>query len=176
MAKHRVPRDPVVQPQDQTIKLVALTKGQVTTIDAIEYARVMEINWHSLWNKSTKTYYARASHAGQLLHRFILGITDPKIEVDHWNGDSLDNRRENLRIVNRSQNRQNRGAYKNSKSGQAGVVWHKRDEKWEAYINAFGKRISLGYFKEKQPAIDRRKAAEIEHYGEFAIATRKPKH
>ena len=176
MAKHRVRRELVVQPPDQSIKLIRLTKGQVTTVDAAEYARVNQVLWNAQWNKCTQSFYARASHGGPLLHRFILNLKDPKIEVDHWNGDTLDNRRENLRIANRPQNRQNRGAYANNKSGQTGVIWKKRDERWEAYINAFGKRTNLGYFKDLQPAIDRRKAAEIEFHGEFAFSKRKPMH
>lgn len=183
MAKHRIRhpyREPVVQPQDQYIKLIALTHSKTAIIDATDYKSVNEVHWHSFWNKCTRSYYARASCAGVLkgvlMHRYILGVSDPKIEVDHLNGNTLDNRRENLRIATREQNRQNRGPYKNTKSGYAGVFWHKRDERWSVYINANGTRIHCGYFKELQAAIERRKAAEIEFHGNFAFCKRNIKH
>ncbi len=176
MTRHRKRhsyREPVVQPLDQSIKIIALTQGQVTIVDAFKYEWAMQTNWWARWDPTIQGYYALGPVT--FLHRLLIGAK-PEERVDHKNGNTLDNRLENLRIVNRPQNRQNRGSYTNNKSGHPGVIWKKRDERWEVYINAFGKRTNLGYFKELQPAIDRRKAAEIEFHGEFAFSMRKPKH
>jgi hypothetical protein len=172
MVKYRVSREPVVQPQDQSIKLIPLTLGQVATVDAAEYERVMEINWVAFWDRSTKSFYARKTNSGIFMHRFILGCDNPQIECDHINGDGLDNRKGNLREATSAQNCANRGPRKNNTSGQAGVYWHKVDEVWIATITKNGKRIGLGSFKELEKAIAARKAAEVEIHGEFAFCNR----
>ncbi len=171
MAKHRVHRDPVVQPQDQSIKHVALTKGKVAIVDADDYAAVMEFNWNAQKSHSG-TFYAKGSHGGPLLHRFVLRMSDPKIQIDHANGNTLDNRKSNLRVATHEQNRQNRGAYKNSKSGYAGVHWHRRDKVWVVYVNTNGKRTYCGEYEDKETAIAARIAAEVEQHGEFAFSNR----
>lgn len=173
-AKYCVQREPVVQPHDQSIKIIALTRGKTTVVDATDYERLMIKNWVALWDDHTKCFYARGTHGGTGMHRYILGITDPNVQVDHWDGDTLNNRRINLRVTNQNGNRQNRGVYKNTNSGHAGVSWRERDQVWIVYINTNGKRTYLGQYKEddKQKAIDRRVEAEREQHGEFAFANR----
>ncbi len=68
------------------------------------------------------------------MHRLIMDCPDG-MDVDHINGDGLDNRRENLRIVTRSQNLRNRKTFKNSKSGFKGVIFNPVNGKWKAIIN-----------------------------------------
>lgn len=75
------------------------------------------------------------------MHRLITGAP-PELVVDHINGDTLDNRRSNLRIVTLRENAQNTAAHRDSKSGLRGVAWDKSAGRWRA--NALGKR--LGYF------------------------------
>ncbi len=173
MAKRRMPREPVVQPPDQSIKYVALTKGQKTLIDVFKYETVMERNWNAQWCESTHSYYAKGNHGGPLLHRFLMGVDDPKIEVNHRNGDTLDNRLCNLRVVTHSESTMNRGVFANNTSGCTGVYLHKRTKTWGAYVNRDGKRKYLGYFPTKQQAIEARKTAEPEYHGEFAYSARK---
>jgi hypothetical protein len=81
-----------------------------------------------------------------LLHRVILDAP-PGLEVDHINGDKLDNRKDNLRLVNHAHNQQNRhGLNKRNRSGFRGVSWHSRDRRWQADLRANGRTVSLGYF------------------------------
>jgi hypothetical protein len=56
------------------------------------------------------------------LHRYLLGVTDSKIDVDHFDGDGLNNTRKNLRKTLHAQNMQNRRVNKNSKTGVRGVT------------------------------------------------------
>lgn len=170
--KYAIYRPSVVQPQDQSIKYISLTKGQIAIVDAIDYERVNTLNWNAQWSESAHSFYARAAHGGPLMHRFILGLTDPKIEGDHWNGNSLDNRRRNLRVANHSQNMCNSTAQRNNKSGYPGVNWHKRDHVWAVNIAVNGKRIYVGHSTDKQTAIEMRKDAERKYHGDFGYINR----
>lgn len=101
------------------------------------------------------------------LGRYLLGITDPNIEVDHINGNKLDNRRCNLRPVTHQQNLQNCDLRKDNTSGEKGVSWHKNAKKWESYIKANGKRIHLGLFNSKEDAVRAYQEAAEKYFGEF---------
>lgn len=100
------------------------------------------------------------------MHRLVAGA--PKgLEVDHKNGDKLDNRRENLRTCTRSENMLNVAKFKNNKSGFKGVSWNKSTSSWVARISVNGKYVVLGYFDDiKSAATAYRKAGE-KHHGDF---------
>lgn len=88
----------------------------------------------------------------------------PDGNLDHVNGDKLDNRIENLRIASVKQNGGNLVKYADSSSKYKGVGWHSRDKKWRAYIS----NRHIGYFpSEDEAALAYDKEAKRE-YGEFA--------
>ena len=87
----------------------------------------------------------------------------PLLEVDHINGNGLDNRFKNLRLVSRIDNMRNTKLYKNSSSGVCGINWFKRDARWYAKIMVNYKNIHLGSFINKQDAINARKEAIIKY-------------
>ncbi|MDU5747881.1 MAG: HNH endonuclease [Haemophilus parainfluenzae] len=70
----------------------------------------------------------------------------PECDIDHINGNKLDNRIENLREVSRSQNMSNVGMQSNNKSGFIGVFWASREGKWQAVVAHNKKNILLGRF------------------------------
>ena len=83
------------------------------------------------------------------LHRALWALTYgdwPSGEVDHVNGNRLDNRVENLREVSRSANQRNQRLHKNNTSGRTGISWYKPYAKWRAVINIGGRNKHLGYF------------------------------
>lgn len=86
------------------------------------------------------------------------------MEVDHINGNRLDNRRENLRICTHAKNMVNRGVYKNNTSKFKGVSKHKGENKWRAIVA--GKQI--GQFDTDIEAARAYNAKMIELHGEFA--------
>ena len=100
------------------------------------------------------------------LHRFIADCPDDMI-VDHINHNKLDNRKENLRICTKSQNAMNVKKRKNNTSGATGVYWDKIRSKWYAQIWINARCTNLGYFGSKEEAIQARKNAEIEYFGEY---------
>ena len=116
------------------------------------------------------TQYIQVGFKGKvyLIHRFIWAwhgySLEPNEDIDHIDGDGLNNCIENLRAVSHKQNHENRKtAQKNSKSGVKGVCWNKT-KKWKAYICHNGKDIHLGYYVNKDDAIAARIEGEKEYY------------
>ena len=85
----------------------------------------------------------------RLLHRVIMNVHNRTIFVDHINGNRLDNRVENLRLVTDKKNSENRkGANSNSKSGIRGV-WQIKDGYWRARVVSHGKRFEKDFLYKK---------------------------
>lgn len=89
--------------------------------------------------------------------------TWPSSNLDHINGIRIDNLISNLREVSCAENSKNHRPHKTNTSGVMGVVWHKRDKRWQAGIMVSGKTIHLGQFAEKDDAISARKQAEKDY-------------
>ena len=100
------------------------------------------------------------------LHRIIMNAPDDK-EVDHINGNKIDNRRENLRLCNRSENNRNKGKKSNNTSGFKCVCWHKRAGKWRVQIQVDGEKKHLGYFDDKLKAYEAYCEACEKYHGDF---------
>lgn len=101
------------------------------------------------------------------MHREIMNA--PKgMEVDHANRNTLDNRRENLRLATRHQNAMNMGIFANNTSGFPGVTYQRQERKWQSRIWANGKRHSLGRFESPEKAYAAYKLAAAKHRGEFS--------
>ena len=155
------------------MKEIKLTKGKVALVDDEDYERVMAFGkWYFGGRYAQKTAYigmvnGKRTYKTLLMHRFIAG--DPyKKEVDHRDENKLNNKKSNLRVCIRSQNKHNVGKFKNNTSGFKGVCWHKRDKKWVAQLMNNKKAIALGYFICPIEAARAYNAAAILHHGEFA--------
>ena len=109
--------------------------------------------------------YPVAWHQGKTkkAHRLIIE-TQNGLVTDHINGNKLDNRKSNLRLVTQSQNCQNQSIRKSKKTSKfKGVCWHKNNKTWTAYITGTPSKIKhLGSFKSEQVAAEAyNKAARI---------------
>lgn len=89
-------------------------------------------------------------------------------EVDHRNRNRSDNRWSNLRLATRSQQLMNAGAQSNSRTGVRGVRWCKQTQKWAVQIKRNGKYTTVGRYQEFDVAVQVRRAAERDCFGEFA--------
>jgi hypothetical protein len=85
----------------------------------------------------------------------------PTGEIDHINCNRLDNRLENLRVVDRAGNSQNRrSAHKDSSHGFLGAAWNPQHKRWQAKIVANKVRHHLGYFDTAEAAHEAYMAAK----------------
>lgn len=156
------------------MKQIPLTKGYVAVVDDEDFERVNARKWHALVGKSRAVYAERTvrgedgKQSHLLMHRFILGITDPKVEVDHRDHDGLNNRRGNLRACSKLQNQHNQQKPRGKSSKFKGVSWFKHCRRWAAQIMVKGKAINIGYYKTELEAARAYDAAAKEHFGEFA--------
>lgn len=100
--------------------------------------------------------------SGHLVFLYMEG-TNPPNQVNHINGDILDDRWCNLKLATKTKNSRNARTYTSNTSGTTGVYWHSRDCKWMAQIVVASKRIHIGCFIHKQEAIEARRQAETEH-------------
>lgn len=102
------------------------------------------------------------------MHREVMGVNDPKVEIDHKNRNKLCNERWNLRICTTSQNQANRQAPgKNKTSQYKGVRLHKQG-KWEARITHKYNVIQIGLFDIENDAAIAYNNKALELFGEFA--------
>lgn len=88
--------------------------------------------------------------------------------IDHINGNKLDNRIENLREATTSQNGHNTFIRKNNTSGIKGVSWSKKLQKWHARIRVDYQRIHLGYFDNIEEAVPVLELARKKYHGQYA--------
>ena len=84
---------------------------------------------------------SRKNHKTIIFHRIIMGTNDSKIQVDHINGNTLDNRKQNLRICSNQENSFNKNKNSNNSSGYKGVYFDKERNKWRSAIQFNGKSI-----------------------------------
>lgn len=132
-----------------------------------------EVSKHSWCIKNG--YAGRSARDGKKqlvikLHRWIMGVTDPSICVDHINHDKLDNRRENLRTCTHTENMQNKTANSRGVSHFKGVTLdsRKKKKKWRATIVVNKKQIYLGMYLTEEEASEAYNNAATKYFGEFA--------
>lgn len=115
--------------------------------------------WHAFRPAlATGAYVAKtAGRKTYFIHRLVMD-PPPDMEVDHINGDTLDNRRSNLRVVTHKENGKNMSRSKRNKTGVTGV-FHSPDRGFFAHISG----NYLGVFKDLDEAVAARKQAEREH-------------
>lgn len=101
------------------------------------------------------------------LHRLVLNDWDYSHDIDHIHHNKFDNRKEFLRICDRSHNQMNKKKQSNNTTGVTGVYWDKPRQKWKAQIMVNQKTINIGRYDSMEEAIKARKAAEIKYFGEY---------
>lgn len=143
-------------------------KGHCALVDDEDFGELSNYSWYlSAYGYAHRMLQTREKRASLSMQRHLIP-TDKGLCLDHINGDKLDNRRSNLRIVTYSQNMFNMKPTKDNTSGYRGIAWHKRGHKWEAYISANKKKYHLGLFDSIDDALEARNQAAIDLHGEYA--------
>ncbi len=173
---------------------IPLTQGRFAIVDPQDYQRLSKYKWRLCRTKGKNVLYAERSirlpggkYSRLLMHRQIMenlllasSTQNSKLRtqnyhrylsdgyvIDHINGSGLDNRRANLRLATVAQNAWN-SKKRNPRSGYKGV-WLAADKGlWRAAIVCHGRRIHLGYFKDKIAAARAYDDAARTYYNEFA--------
>lgn len=159
-------------------KTILLTRGFFSVVDDDKYDLLCNYKWQVRHAGSKGQYfYAFCRKENLLLHRLIMSADINHI-VDHINGDTLDNRKENLRLANKQTNRFNckprskrKIEYKDAVPYK-GVWWDKRTNKWRAIITINGRKICNGYWSNVKDAAIAFNELAIKHHGEFACLNR----
>lgn len=165
---------------EEKIRLIPLSgkkgKGLFTKVSEHRYEYLNKFNWSFAGKKPrvtrSSTSVEAKANSGKFylisMHREIMGF--PELQVDHIDGDVLNNTDSNLRLATAAQNSYNKHKFKENKLSEfVGVTKGKKSNKWTASIGYKGESINLGnYATEKEAALVRDGAA-IALHGDFAV-------
>jgi hypothetical protein len=158
-------------------RLIPLTKGQYAIVWASDYEWLMQWVWLADYCVAVGSYYAlrlagkgegKAKNHKIRMHQALMPTPPEGKTVDHHNGVTLDNRRDNFRFADKTQQKQNQRRYSNNSTGYRGVKSSlSKFLKFRADITVGGKRIHLGGFRTARAASAAYEAAAKKYFGDF---------
>ena len=148
---------------DDVVHVILNNSKKEVLCDVEEWLKLDKYCWFE-----NKNGYAQTNINNKLfsMSRVIMNPNDNKV-VDHINGNTLDNRKSNLRVVTQSENNMNKRIQNNNTSGITGVYFDTYSNKWRAAIKGRGRKFYLGKYNDINDAIKARKEAEIKYFGEY---------
>lgn len=153
---------------------IQLTRGLSSIVDDCVPIEITSKKWYADKGNKEKTKFYAASYIRsegkkvKVYLRRIICKAEKGQYVDHINGNTLDNRKENLRICSYSENQMNRKIVSNNSSGHRGISYEKRTGLWTARVKFKGKSKWLGRFQSKDDAISVYRESARKLFGEFA--------
>lgn len=162
------------------MKMIPLSMGRVAMVGDDDYEELSKYKWSISTGSQKDSYYAYRTERVNgkdkpiAMQRQIMNCPIGMI-VDHINHNTLDNRKDNLRVVTNQQNSCNRRGWKNSRSGYKGVTWYSHNRGWRSQITINGKVIVIGYFFNPLEAALAYDRAAVEYHGEYAYLNFDPR-
>jgi len=155
------------------MKEIKLPQDKICLVDDEDFELLSNKKWHILKGKNTVYVQTHSKINGKdtkdYMHRIIMKLDKyDKRQVDHTDGNGLNNQKSNLRICTSSQNTGNSKKQSNNTSGYKGVFYHKHSKKYQVQIMKNGKLTACGYFKTKEEAALAYDKKAKELFGEFA--------
>ena len=150
------------------MKYISLTQNKKAIVDDEDYERINTLKWYFHRGRAVrKPPKVNGKTKGFIwMHREVLHATEGQI-VDHINNDSLDNRKENLRFVTRSENQWNQKLGKRNTSGYKNIHWNKRKKVWRLNFTKNGRLFCFGHYKNIEDAIKGRNEYALKLHGGF---------
>ena len=162
------------------MKEIKLSNGRLVKVSDEDYDHLSQFKWHARKaHDKTETLYAVRSIPHPLglkykngktkrktiqMHRELMSFPE-NIDVDHIDGDGLNNTRENLRLATKTQNQRNRKLTKTNKYGYNGI--RKIGNKYYARLRIDGKEKCFSGYDTLEQAIEAKKLLEKQYYGDF---------
>lgn len=139
------------------MRYISLTQGQFAIVDEADFEELSKYKWYFHQGRAVrKPRVVDGRKKGFVwMHREIVNPGKNKV-VDHINGNTLDNRRDNLRVCTRSQNQWNKTLHTKSVTGVKNIHWNKQKRRYIVRFQKYGKKIDFGQFKALPDAIERR--------------------
>ena len=149
------------------MKVIALTQGREVVVDDEDHKFLAQWRWRFEARRESG-YACRTERRTTIyMHQLVAeryGLDVCEREIDHKDGNGLNNQRTNLRAATRSQNNANQRVTRRNRSGYKGVYWSRAARKWAAQL---GQKY-LGLFENPLDAAIAYNDAATARFGEFA--------
>jgi len=149
------------------------SKGEEFSFDIEDYDKIKDYCW---WKNAQDYIVSHLPQSNKIIrmNRLLMNCNDENVVVDHINGDTMNNKKSNLRICTQQQNTFNSAKRIDNTSGVTGVWFDNRKDrnKWVAEIKCDDIKHFLGSFNDIQEAINARKEAEQKYFGEYTRLTK----
>ncbi|WP_066735776.1 HNH endonuclease [Cupriavidus sp. D384] len=153
-------------------RIIKTCNGDEIMVDAEDYEMLSAFKWFVIHSGVVRNHPRKlraTEKTSRIMHRFLMGLeTNDRRQVDHINGNRLDNRKGNLRVCSGAENNRNKVTQVNNTSGFKGVSFYRRRQKFHARVQVYGRTHHVGYFDTAEDAYKAYCKTALRLHGEYA--------